>query len=77
MKILVCDKCGARKEVDAIVGTEFKNFGYETLMPMFRANGVTDVCGPCYKAIIKVHSEARQETSDSVLDRVKAFVGMR
>ncbi len=60
MKIYICDRCGKQKKITTgIVGTEFRNRGFETLDYKFRVNGIVDVCSDC------------NEVLQSVVDKIK------
>ena len=62
MRILKCDKCGhEERDTSGIVGSEFKNHGFETLSPAYRFGDVVDVCAKCFKEVQRAALDAEKD----------------
>ena len=76
MRILKCDKCGhEERDTSGIVGSEFKNHGFETLSPAYRFGDVVDVLrqvlqGKCTEAALDAEKDRRHVERKSFLQRL-------
>jgi hypothetical protein len=66
VKIYRCDNCGLTVEhATGIVGNEFDySRKFETLAPAYRANGVVDLCSPCYQVAQSALFDSRKDAQE-------------
>lgn len=80
MRILRCDLCGHEvHDADGITASAYRNHDFQTLEYRWRADGVVDVCGPCYKKLQKTIGDARQreEEAAKLLAKDKVVAAIR